>query len=234
MSRTAAASTMFLMTNFLIALSFGTQRAQLVQRTGFTWPRPCFARPPFLRLHVWKNKRNQNPIITNGGYHYFFLFFSPIFYFTFQLFKFGSPFLMLLKIDCRKSEVMLPKPKPTFISQFFYIDKQIKRKENWRKKIDKLWRNLMMKIGAFFRRFVWKAVAEKRVVWHVRFCQHRNIKREKKMWKIKLKLSFHEFELRPRDLPCGKIYNCLIFTILKKRLSPADTKFWRLDRERVR
>lgn len=35
-SRTAAASTILRMTNFLIALSFGTQRAQFVQRTGFT------------------------------------------------------------------------------------------------------------------------------------------------------------------------------------------------------
>lgn len=34
MSLTAAASTMFLMTNFLMALSLGTQRAQLVQRMG--------------------------------------------------------------------------------------------------------------------------------------------------------------------------------------------------------
>lgn len=51
MSRTAAASTMLRMTNFLIALSFGTQRAQLVQRTAFTWPRLCLQRPP-LRLFL--------------------------------------------------------------------------------------------------------------------------------------------------------------------------------------
>ncbi|RLV62140.1 hypothetical protein DV515_00019629 [Chloebia gouldiae] len=45
MSLTAAASTMFLMTNFLMALSLGTQRAQLVQRMGCTCPRPFLARP---------------------------------------------------------------------------------------------------------------------------------------------------------------------------------------------
>lgn len=52
MSLTAAASTMFLITNFLIALSLGTHLAQLVQRTGFTWPRPCLARPPLRLLQV--------------------------------------------------------------------------------------------------------------------------------------------------------------------------------------
>lgn len=51
-SRTAAASTMFLITNFLIALSFGTQRAQFVHRTGFTWPRLCLQRPPLRRFLV--------------------------------------------------------------------------------------------------------------------------------------------------------------------------------------
>lgn len=56
MSLTAAASTMFLMTNFLMALSFGTQRAQLVQRMGCTWPRPFLARPLFLLFLVCKNK----------------------------------------------------------------------------------------------------------------------------------------------------------------------------------
>lgn len=49
MSRTAAASTMLRMTNFLMALSLGTQRAQLVQRMGCTCPRPFLARP-LLRL----------------------------------------------------------------------------------------------------------------------------------------------------------------------------------------
>lgn len=51
-SLTAAASTILRMTNFLIALSLGTQRAQLVQRTGFTWPRPCLERPPLRLLQV--------------------------------------------------------------------------------------------------------------------------------------------------------------------------------------
>lgn len=50
-SRTAAASTIFLMTNFLIALSLGTHLAQLVQRTGLTCPRLCLQRPP-LRLFL--------------------------------------------------------------------------------------------------------------------------------------------------------------------------------------
>lgn len=35
-SLTPAASTMFLTTNFLMALSFGTQRAQFVHLTGLT------------------------------------------------------------------------------------------------------------------------------------------------------------------------------------------------------
>ena len=61
-SRTAAASTMLRMTNFLIALSFGTQRAQFVQRTGMTCPRPFFERPLFLRffvcsIHITSKKR---------------------------------------------------------------------------------------------------------------------------------------------------------------------------------
>lgn len=51
-SRTAAASTILRITNFLIALSLGTHRAQLVQRTGLTCPRPCFDRPPLRRLRV--------------------------------------------------------------------------------------------------------------------------------------------------------------------------------------
>lgn len=54
MSLTAAASTMFLMTNFLMALSLGTQRAQLVQRMGCTWPRPFLARPLFLLFLVYE------------------------------------------------------------------------------------------------------------------------------------------------------------------------------------
>ena len=52
MSLTAAASTMFRMTNFLMALSLGTHRAQFVQRMGCTWPRPFLARPLFLLFLV--------------------------------------------------------------------------------------------------------------------------------------------------------------------------------------
>uniref|UniRef100_A0A5F8GWU4 Uncharacterized protein n=1 Tax=Monodelphis domestica TaxID=13616 RepID=A0A5F8GWU4_MONDO len=60
MSLTAAASTILRITNFLMALSLGTQRAQLVQRMGCTWPRPFLARPLFLLFLVcgdgrWKN-----------------------------------------------------------------------------------------------------------------------------------------------------------------------------------
>lgn len=56
MSRTAAASTMLRMTNFLIALSFGTHRAQFVQRTAFTCPRLCLQRPPLRRFLVCGEK----------------------------------------------------------------------------------------------------------------------------------------------------------------------------------
>lgn len=41
----AADSTMLRIVNLLIALSLGTQRAQLEQRTGLTWPRPFLLRP---------------------------------------------------------------------------------------------------------------------------------------------------------------------------------------------
>lgn len=41
----AADSTMLRMVKRLIALSLGTQRAQLEQRTGLTWPRPFLLRP---------------------------------------------------------------------------------------------------------------------------------------------------------------------------------------------
>lgn len=51
-SRTAAASTILRITNFLMALSLGTQRAQLVQRTAFTWPLLCLQRPPLRRFLV--------------------------------------------------------------------------------------------------------------------------------------------------------------------------------------
>lgn len=52
MSLTPAASTMFLTTNFLMALSLGTQRAQLVHLTGLTWPLPFLALPLFLLFEV--------------------------------------------------------------------------------------------------------------------------------------------------------------------------------------
>merc|ERR1719458_522743 len=48
-SLTAAASTMFLMTNFLIALSLGQALEQFVHLMYLTCPRPCLLRPP-LRL----------------------------------------------------------------------------------------------------------------------------------------------------------------------------------------
>lgn len=52
MSFTAAASTMLRIWNFLMALSLGTQRPQLVHLTGFVWPRPCLERPLLRRLEV--------------------------------------------------------------------------------------------------------------------------------------------------------------------------------------
>merc|ERR1712013_388583 len=51
-SRTAAASTMLRMTNFLMALSLGQHREQLVHRMYRTCPRPFLLRPPLLRLKV--------------------------------------------------------------------------------------------------------------------------------------------------------------------------------------
>jgi len=33
-------------------LTLGTQRPQLEQRIGFTWPRPCLFRPPLRRFTV--------------------------------------------------------------------------------------------------------------------------------------------------------------------------------------
>jgi len=41
----AALSTIFLIVKRLIALSFGVQREQLLQRMGLTWPRPFLLRP---------------------------------------------------------------------------------------------------------------------------------------------------------------------------------------------
>ena len=43
--RMAALSTMFLMVNLFIALSFGVHLEQLEQRMGLTWPRPFLLRP---------------------------------------------------------------------------------------------------------------------------------------------------------------------------------------------
>lgn len=53
MSLTPAASTMFLTTNFLMALSFGTHRAQFVHLTGLTCPLPFLALPLFLLFEVY-------------------------------------------------------------------------------------------------------------------------------------------------------------------------------------
>ena len=43
--RMAADSTMFLIVNLLIALSFGVHREQLEHLIGLTWPRPFLLRP---------------------------------------------------------------------------------------------------------------------------------------------------------------------------------------------
>lgn len=37
-------------------VTLGTQRAQLEQRIGFTWPRPCLFRPPLRRFTVCRTK----------------------------------------------------------------------------------------------------------------------------------------------------------------------------------
>ena len=50
MSLTAAASTIFLITNFFIALSLGQALAQFVQRINLTAPLPCLLRPPLRRF----------------------------------------------------------------------------------------------------------------------------------------------------------------------------------------
>lgn len=57
---------MLRMTNFLIALSFGTHRAQLVQRTGLTCPRLCLQRPPLRRFLVYKNDKYEKLIICSN------------------------------------------------------------------------------------------------------------------------------------------------------------------------
>ena len=64
MSLMAAASTMFRITNFLMALSLGTHRAQLVPRIGCTWPRPFLARPLFLLfLVILEAPRRESSIV---------------------------------------------------------------------------------------------------------------------------------------------------------------------------
>ena len=73
MSLTAAASTIFLMINFLIALSFGTHRLQLVQLTFTTCPLPCFERPPFLRFFVYFSKIHILKLIVKIFICFFFL-----------------------------------------------------------------------------------------------------------------------------------------------------------------
>lgn len=47
----AADSTMLRMVKRLMALSLGTQRAQLEQRTGLVWPRPFLLRPLEINQH---------------------------------------------------------------------------------------------------------------------------------------------------------------------------------------
>lgn len=49
--RMAADSTMLRMVKRLMALSLGTQRAQLEQRTGLVWPRPFLLRPLEINQH---------------------------------------------------------------------------------------------------------------------------------------------------------------------------------------
>lgn len=55
----AAASTMLRTMNRLIALSFGVQRAQFEQRTGFTCPRLCLLRPLLRRFFVIVARRSD-------------------------------------------------------------------------------------------------------------------------------------------------------------------------------
>lgn len=74
MSLTAAASTMFLITNFLMALSLGTQRAQLVQRMGCTWPRPFLARPLFLLFLVYQMQIPETNYSTSSRKHTIYRF----------------------------------------------------------------------------------------------------------------------------------------------------------------
>lgn len=56
---------MLRMVNRLMALSLGTQRAQLEQRTGLVWPRPFLLRPLEINQHqsVIGALYNQVPIL---------------------------------------------------------------------------------------------------------------------------------------------------------------------------
>ena len=61
MSLTAAASTIFRMTNLRIALSLGQALEQLVHLMYLTWPRPCLARPLFFLFLVILIQCYMNP-----------------------------------------------------------------------------------------------------------------------------------------------------------------------------
>lgn len=72
MSRMAADSTMFLTVKRLMALSLGTQREQLEQRTGLTWPRFFLLRPPdrlFLVCKTSISTRASSSSSVMGSYH---------------------------------------------------------------------------------------------------------------------------------------------------------------------
>ena len=63
MSLMAVASTMFQMTNLLMALSLGTHWAQLVQRIGCMWPWPFGALPQFfLSLVILEMRRLEQKL----------------------------------------------------------------------------------------------------------------------------------------------------------------------------
>ena len=48
----------YLMTNFLTALSLGHALEQLLHRMNLTWPRPCLLRPLLRRLDVMMSETN--------------------------------------------------------------------------------------------------------------------------------------------------------------------------------
>ena len=56
---------MLRITNFLIDLSLGTHRAQFVQRTARTWPRPCLFRPLLRLFRVCNMTKSQNQPVHN-------------------------------------------------------------------------------------------------------------------------------------------------------------------------